>query len=108
MVVLDAFAWKWLDSQGRTTQKQKAACFSLLICIPKSGTKALLSISGTDGFYTELRAEQGKCSSPLYAVIWLSDDLEAAKHRLRSLDKALHLVPCSFSCQVWPSLPQEK
>eukprot|EP00438_Fugacium_kawagutii_P009705 Skav211708 [mRNA] locus=scaffold2852:32753:42021:+ [translate_table: standard] len=92
MVVLDAFAWKWLDAQGRTTQQQKAQSFSLLIRIPKSGTKALMAISGTDGLYTELRDDQQKVSSSVYAVVWLSDDLEAAKHRLRSLDKALHLV----------------
>eukprot|EP00435_Cladocopium_sp_Y103_P043615 s1301_g12.t1 len=92
MVVLDAFAWKWLDGTGKTTQNHKAVTFSLMIRVPKSATPALLLVSGTDGFYTELRGSDLANEDPQYAVVWLKDGYDAAVHRLRSLEKALHLV----------------
>eukprot|EP00435_Cladocopium_sp_Y103_P050318 s564_g15.t1 len=92
MVVLDAFAWKWLDGTGKTTQNHKAAAFSLMIRVPKSATPALLLVSGTDGLYTELRGSDTSSDDPQYAVVWLKDGYDAAVHRLRSLEKALHLV----------------
>ena len=92
MVVLDAFAWRWHDGTGRPTPALKAAAFSLLVRVPKSGSAALLACSGTDGFYTELRDDANKASHPSFSVVWLSDDFEAAKHKLRSLEGALHLV----------------
>eukprot|EP00435_Cladocopium_sp_Y103_P009215 s2736_g2.t1 len=91
MVVLDAFAWKWLDSSGHASPNAKAAAFSLMIRVPKSATPALLAVSGKDGLYTELRSDSTLGVS-LHAVVWLKDGYEAAVHKLRSLDKALHLV----------------
>ena len=92
MVVLDAFAWKWHDSTGNPAKQGKAQAFSLMIRIPKSGTQAVLAASGHDGLYTELRAGDHNGTHAAYAVVWTQDDFDAARHRLRSTDGALHLV----------------
>ena len=92
MVVLDAFAWKWHDSTGKSTQSAKSCSFSLMIRIPQTGTNAFLGVSGIDGLYNELRDSTTNATHPKFAVIWIDGDFDAARHRLRSLDKALHLV----------------
>ena len=92
MVVLDAFAWTWYNRHGKVTPKAKADSFSLMIRVPRSGVQSLMNLSGTDGFYSELRDPEHRGSHPNFAVIWLSDDFDAAKHRLLACDKALHLV----------------
>ena len=92
MVILDAFAWKWHDLTGKSTQSAKSHSFSLMIRIPQTGTNAFLSVSGIDGLYNELRDSNANAAHPKFAVIWIDGDFDAAKHRLRSLDKALHLV----------------
>ena len=92
MVVLDAFAWKWMDGTGRVTQNSKAQAFSLMICVPRSASVALLQVSGKDGFYTELRGADLSQEGPQHAVVWLKEGYDTAVHKLRSLEKALHLV----------------
>ena len=92
LVVLDAFAWKWNDATGRAAQAAKAASFSLMVRIPRSGTQMLMACSGVDGLYTELRDDVNKTTHSAYSVVWLADDYEGAKHKLRSTDFALHLV----------------
>ena len=92
LVVLDAFAWTWFTKNGKVTPKAKAESFSLMIRVPRSGVQSLLNLSGTDGFYSELRDPDHRGSHPNYAVIWLPDDYDAARHRLLASDKALHLV----------------
>ena len=92
MVVLDAFAWKWHDATGNPAKQGKAHAFSLMIRIPKSGTQAVLAASGHDGLYTELRAGDHNGTHAAYAVVWIQEDFDAARHRLRSTDGALHLV----------------
>lgn len=102
LVILDVFAWRWMDATGRAAQAKKAAAFSIMVRVPRSATTALLQLSGTDGFYSELResdsqqhasdklvwtAEQNK-----YAVVWLKGDFDDARHKLHTLQHALHLV----------------
>ena len=80
MVVLDAFAWRWMDSQGKTVPAGKAQAFSIMIRVPCSGTDALLALSGTDGFYSELRAPDTQPSNTKYGLIWLKDNFDDAQH----------------------------
>ena len=92
MVVLDAFSWRWMDGQGKAIQSAKAQAFSIMIRIPRSGTEALMSLSGVDGLYTELRADEAMTSHPKYGVIWLKDNFDDAQHKVRTIQQALHLV----------------
>eukprot|EP00438_Fugacium_kawagutii_P029499 Skav222725 [mRNA] locus=scaffold2390:142978:151550:+ [translate_table: standard] len=102
MVVLDAFAWRWMDSTGRPTQALKANAFSIMVRVPKSATLGILQSSGLDGFYSELR-EVEATSKPQqisvwgtakskYAIVWLKDGYDDAVHKLRTQQHALHLV----------------
>eukprot|EP00438_Fugacium_kawagutii_P006439 Skav208838 [mRNA] locus=scaffold1193:172877:176524:+ [translate_table: standard] len=90
LVVLDAFAWKWMDEAGKPATATKASTFSIMVRVPRSGTKALLGLSGTDGFYVELRTDPG--DNPSHAVIWVKSDFNDAKHKLHSIPAALHIV----------------
>ena len=92
MVILDAFAWKWRDKDGKGVNALKAVAFTLMVRVPKSATTALMNISGCDGLYTELRSSDQNISHPKFAVVWLHGDHDEARHQLRKVDKALHLV----------------
>ena len=88
IVVLDAFAWKWHDKDGKACSNAKAVAFTLMVRLPTSATPSLLQISGTDGLFTELRSDD----NAKYAVVWVPGGLDDAKHLLRSNDLALRLV----------------
>lgn len=92
MVVLDAFSWRWMDGKGKPVPAARAVAFSIMIRIPRSGTLALLNLSGADGLYTELRDSEQMVSHSKYAVIWLKDEHAAAMRKVCSVPNALHLV----------------
>ena len=91
LVVLDAFAWRWTDG-NKTLPAQKASTFSVMVRVPKSGTDAILHLSGLDGLYAELRADDQVGTHNKFAVVWLRDGFEEARHKLQSITHALHLV----------------
>ena len=92
MVVVDAFSWRWMDGSGKTIAAAKASSFSIMVRIPRSGTEAVLCLSGTDGLYAELRDPEQHATHPKFAVIWTKDTYDDARHKVRSTPHALHLV----------------
>eukprot|EP00438_Fugacium_kawagutii_P022222 Skav203955 [mRNA] locus=scaffold391:469362:472634:+ [translate_table: standard] len=75
LVILDAFAWRWMDSTGKPTQAMKAHAFSIMVRVPKSATLSILQLSGQDGFYSELR-EVDAASKPKQVSVWGSATMD--------------------------------
>ena len=90
LVLLDCFSWRWFTDAAASTSAPKSASFSIMIRAPHSAVDGILNISGHDGFYPELREQDGTPSK--YAIIWLKVDYQEALHVLQVQPTALHLI----------------
>ena len=70
-VLIDVFAWRWLQDDGKQVPKTKANLFSVYVRVPTSALNAILSESGWNGFFAEPRASQGTGPHTGYRVVWL-------------------------------------
>ena len=90
LVLLDCFAWKWFNADGKNIGAPHADSFSIMVRTPAGAVESILNLAGKEGFYAELR--ESADSSPTYAVIWLKGSLADAQHILQVQVHALHLT----------------
>ena len=86
-VLIDVFAWRWLQEDGKQVPKNKASIFSVYVRTPTSALEAILNESGWNGFFAEPRASQGTGPHLGYRVIWLPRvSIETAQNLKRKHD----------------------
>ena len=90
LVLLDCFSWRWFNDDGAPVPPPKAASFSVMVRTPHSAVDGILSISGKEGFFPELREDDATPSK--YAVIWLKKTHGEVSHLLQVQPLALHLT----------------
>ena len=85
VVLLDVWAWRWADVNGKPTQQRSADLFTVYIRIPQTALTSIIAESGWNGYYVEPRAEAGLGTDQSYAVVWLPkmnwDDIMAIKRK---------------------------
>ena len=92
-VLIDCWAWRWLEEDGKVTTKDKSQVFSIYARVPLSAVRGILAESGWHGFYAEPRASEGQGTDISYAVIWLPKmALEAVQNLARRHDQILGLA----------------
>ena len=90
LVLLDCFSWRWFSDDGTIVSAPKSCSFSVMVRTPHSAVDGILSISGQDGFYPEVREKDGTPSK--FAIIWLKKDYQESLHTLQVQPLALHLI----------------
>ena len=90
LVLIDCFAWKWFNADGKGVSPSNSDSFSIMVRTPTSAVKPILELAGRDGFYPELREASG--DNTTYAVVWIRGALEDAQYHLRTQAHAMHLT----------------
>ena len=91
LVILDCFAWRWLNENGTGVAAANASSFSVMIRTPESAADGILRLSGQEGLYTELR-EDASLTPSKFVVIWTKLNFEDISHSLRTIPQALHIT----------------
>ena len=91
LVILDCFAWRWLNEHGAGVAAPKASSFSVMIRTPETAVDGILRASGQEGFYTEVREDASQTPSK-YVVVWTRLNFEDISHSLRTIPQALHIA----------------
>ena len=90
LLIIDCFAWKWFNAEGKGVSPTQSDSFSIMIRIPTNAVTPILNLAGRDGFYPELR--EAKDAPAIYAVIWVKGALADAQYHLQTQPHALHLT----------------
>ena len=86
--VLDAWAWRWSNYDGKIVKMGHADQFSIYIRIPDSALTDLLAVCGWKGIFIEPRASLKLGVNENYKVIWLpkNADIHDALRYKRTMD----------------------